>query len=277
MQRLLTWMKSHKIKTILILFGLFTLFELLTIPYFSIATLKTQNPTETAMMRQRLKEANGEGKSLKIVQRWVPFSRISKSLVDAVIVAEDGMFYSHGGVDWFEVRESIERNIDEQRAARGASTITQQLAKNLYLSTSKDPIRKLKELIITLLLENQLSKNRILELYLNLIEWGRGTFGVEAAAQMYFGKSANSLTLEEATRLAAVIPSPLKHRPNEDSRYVQRRKLIVLRRMQARDFTGKSQKKEDSSNNTINQDSLSTEPNEAVDSTDIEEVGHDGL
>jgi monofunctional biosynthetic peptidoglycan transglycosylase len=149
-------------------------------------------------------------------------------------VAEDGTFYSHGGVDWFEVQESIEKNIKERKAARGASTITQQLAKNLYLSTSKDPVRKVKELAITLLLEHDLSKNRILELYLNVIEWGRGIFGIDAAARAYFGKAVGDLTLEDATRLAAVIPSPLVHRPDTDSRYVLRRKAIVLQRMIAR-------------------------------------------
>ncbi len=221
-------------KTLLIIAGAYLLFELLTIPYFSIARLRSENPGQTALMRQRLHEAEHKGKGLKITHRWVPLSRVSRNLIDAVVVAEDGAFYSHGGVDWFEVKESIEKDFDEGRVARGASTITQQLAKNLYLSTSKDPVRKLKELLITVLLENELSKSRILEIYLNVIEWGKGVFGVEAAARTYFGKSADALSLDEAARLAAVIPSPLRHRPNEDSRYVLRRKEIVLRRMEGR-------------------------------------------
>ena len=241
MSRLLGWTRRHKVKTFFVLAGVFVISELLTIPYFGIAKLKKENPGQTALMRQRLREAEGEGKNLTMVQRWVPLSRVSKNLIDAVIVAEDGAFYSHGGVDWFEVKESIEKNIDERRAARGASTITQQLAKNLYLSTSKDPVRKLKELVITLLLENELSKSRILEIYLNVIDWGNGVFGVEAAARTYFGKSADMLTLEEATRLASVIPSPLRHRPNDNSRYVLRRKEIVLRRMQGRNMTDQPQ------------------------------------
>jgi monofunctional biosynthetic peptidoglycan transglycosylase len=270
-------MKNHKVKTLFIALGFFLLYELLTIPYFSIAKLKTENPTATALMRQRLREADRDGKTLKVVQRWVPLSRISKSLVDAVIVAEDGTFYSHSGVDWFEVRESIEKNIDQGRAARGASTITQQLAKNLYLSTSKDPVRKLKELIITLLLENQLGKNRILEIYLNVIEWGRGVFGIEAASQTYFGKPASALTVEEAIRLAAVIPSPLRHRPNEDSRYVQRRKLIVLRRMSGRNVIDRPQHEETPSNRSDQHPSLVVEEDTAqVDSTDIEEDESNG-
>jgi monofunctional biosynthetic peptidoglycan transglycosylase len=279
MRRLLKWMEKHKMKTLFILVGLFVLFELLTIPYFSIGRLKTENPSETALMRQRLQEAGRDGKPLKIVQRWISLPRISKNLIDAVIVAEDGAFYSHGGVDWFEVRESIEKNIDERRAARGASTITQQLAKNLFLSTSKDPIRKLKELIITLLLENRLGKDRILEIYLNVIEWGRGVFGIEAAAQTFFGKSASALTLEEAVRLASVIPSPLRHRASDNTRYVLRRKEIVLRRMQGRNMTDQPQERENSSSKTSEEHPSFVAPYEAlpVDSTDVVEEENNGL
>ena len=270
-------MGDHPVKTMGILVGSFLLYLLFTIPYFSIARLKTQNPVETALMEQRVQEAGQSGKKLRIVQRWVPLSRISKNLIDAVIVAEDGTFYTHGGVDWFEVKESIEKNIDEGRAARGASTITQQLAKNLYLSTSKDPVRKLRELLITLLLEHELTKSRILEIYLNVIEWGRGVFGVEAAAQTYFGKSASALSLEEATRLAAIIPSPLRHRPTDDSRYVLRRKGIVLRRMEARYSTDQPQPKENASSDTANQHASTDTLEEPEDSTDIEEDANHGL
>jgi monofunctional biosynthetic peptidoglycan transglycosylase len=210
------------------------LFEAATIPWFSVNALRTTNPSVTALMRQRLDEAGDHGRRLTIVQRWVPITRLPRHLLNAVVVAEDGTFYTHDGIDWFEVRESIERNIEKGRAARGASTITQQLAKNLYLSTSKDPVRKLKEVAITLLLEYALSKERILELYVNLIEWGPGVFGVEAAAQRYFGKPASALSLEESLRLAAVIPSPLRHRPDSESRYVLRRKEMVRERLFAR-------------------------------------------
>jgi monofunctional biosynthetic peptidoglycan transglycosylase len=236
--RLGRWLRTHKLRTVLIVVGGFILYEVSTIPFYSIARLKWENTTETALMRQRMSEARREGKKLTITQRWIPLSRVPKHAVDAVIVAEDGLFFSHGGVDWFEVKESIEKNIDRRRAVRGASTITQQLAKNLYLSTSKDPVRKLKELAITLVLENQLEKHRILEIYLNVIEWGRGVFGIEAAARTYFDKSASDLTYDEALRLAAVIPNPLRHRPNEDSRYVLRRAEIVNRRLQARTRPG---------------------------------------
>jgi monofunctional biosynthetic peptidoglycan transglycosylase len=236
--RVRRWIIAHKLLTAVCLVSALLLGELATIPWFGVAKLARENPGPTALMRQREDEARSDGKPLRIVQSWIPLSKMPKQLIDAVVVAEDGTFYAHGGVDWFEVKESMQKNWDEKRAARGASTITQQLAKNLYLSTSKDPVRKAKVLLITLLLEHDLTKQRILEIYLNVIEWGRGIFGVDAAARTFFGKSASALTLEESLRLAAVIPSPLKHRPNEDTRYVMRRKEIVRNRMAARSMTG---------------------------------------
>jgi monofunctional glycosyltransferase len=237
-KKVLRWMRQHKLRTLLIVVLAVIFIELLTIPWFSVARLATENPAETALMRQRRKEADAEKKPYQVKQNWIPLSRVPRQVVDAIIVAEDGTFFEHGGIDWFEVQESLERNLEEGRAARGASTITQQLAKNLYLSTSKDPVRKLKEVLITLLMERFLTKQRILELYVNIIEWGRGVFGIDAAARAYFGKPASALTLEEGTRLAAVIPSPLRHRPDTDSRYVLRRKAIVLNRMNARRMAG---------------------------------------
>lgn len=234
MKRILNWMRVHKWKTALLLVGACVLFELLTLPCVEVYRLKSENPSETALMRQRIREAEDDRKPLRIVRQWIPLSRLPKHVIDAIIVAEDGTFFEHGGIDWFEVQESFEKNMEEGRPARGASTITQQLAKNLFLSTSKDPIRKLKEIAITLMMERVLSKQRILELYVNIVEWGRGIFGIEAAARTYFGKSASALTIDEATRLAAVIPSPLRHTPNSDSRYILRRKAIVLDRMSSR-------------------------------------------
>ncbi len=271
--RLVAWVRQHKIKSVLLLLAGYVLVELLTIPYFSIPRLKTQPPGQTALMRQRIDEASHNGKKLSITQYWVPLSRLPRHLINAVIVAEDGAFYDHGGIDWFEVQESIEKNVKERRAARGASTITQQLAKNLYLSTSKTPLRKVKEIIITLMLENQLSKNRILELYLNEIEWGRGIFGVEAASRTYFGKSASDLNVDEAARLAAVIPSPLRHRPDDDSRYVVHRRNIVLARMTARKFIEQAAPAE-----SVQQPvpSLLPEP-QGADTVDIDEDDPNGL
>lgn len=229
-------MKANKVKSVFLAIGLLVLYEALTIPWFAVAKLKENNPTETALMRQRLGEAEREGKSLKIVHSWVPLSRIPRHLINAVVVAEDGMFWEHNGFDWYEFRQSLQRNWEKKKAVRGASTITQQLAKNLYLSTSKDPVRKLREWIITFLLERNLDKNRILEIYLNVIEWGRGIFGIEAAARTYFGRSASSLSVEQAIRLAAVIPSPLRHKPTDNTRWVMYRKNIVAARMQGRRY-----------------------------------------
>jgi monofunctional glycosyltransferase len=273
---LLTWVKRHKIRTVLLFCCGLVIVEALTIPFFSISRLRTERPGETALMRQRNREAKQVGRPLKFDQRWIPLSSIPKHAVEAVVVAEDGTFYSHGGFDWYEVQESLERNLNEGRAARGASTITQQLAKNLYLSTSKDPIRKIKEGIITVLLEKTLSKGRILELYLNVIEWGRGIFGIESASRTYFGKSASDLTLDEATRLAAVIPSPLRHRPDADSRYVLRRKEIIYNRMTARAAAAQPSTREDSSKPTSNREAQGEKPRnlsdgDVTDSTESEE------
>jgi monofunctional biosynthetic peptidoglycan transglycosylase len=233
-RRIAGWVWNHRLYTALLLFLALLLAELASIPWFAVARLRTENPAVTALMRQRAGEAHASGKLYRVTQKWIPLARIPKHLVDAVIVAEDGTFFSHGGVDWFEVRESLEKDIREKRAARGASTITQQVAKNLYLSTSKDPVRKLKELLITFLLERELSKDRILEIYLNIVEWGAGVFGVEAASEAYYGTHAENLTLEQSVRLAAVIPSPLRHRPDSEGMYVLRRRGIVLGRMMAR-------------------------------------------
>ena len=185
-------------------------------------------------MQQRIEEAKARDNPLRIDHRWVSLANIPKYVRMAVLVAEDGAFFSHAGVDWHEVWASIETNWEAGRIVRGGSTITQQLAKNLYLSTSRDPIRKLKELFMTWLMEARLTKRRILELYLNVIEWGPGVFGIEAAAQRYFHKPASQLTMEEGARLAAVIPSPLRHRPTDDNDYVNRRAQLILKRMATR-------------------------------------------
>lgn len=230
----LSWVRSHVILSILFALLFWVLVEAATIPWFGIAALRQENPSETALMRQRIDEAEAEGKTLKIFQEWVPLERLPRHFRNAVIVAEDGTFYRHGGIEWYEVWESLRRNLEEGRVARGASSITQQLAKNLYLSTAQTPLRKLKELVITLLLERELTKDRILELYLNLIEWGPGVFGVEAAARRYFGKGASRLGLEESLRLVAVIPSPLRHRPDRESRYLRFHTGVIRERMRAR-------------------------------------------
>ena len=229
------WMRRRKLATFGLLVALILLAEYVTFPSLSeVASLKSANPRTTALMEQRADEASSRRDAPPVRQQWVRLSRVSDDLQHAIIVAEDGMFYEHGGVDWYEVKESLKKDLQKRRFARGASTITQQLAKNLYLSTSKDPVRKLKEFILSGWLEDELTKNRILEIYVNVIEWGDGVYGAEAAALKYFGKHASDLTRDESARLAAVIPSPRRYSPASPSPYVARRARTILARMSAR-------------------------------------------
>jgi len=202
----------------------------LTLP--DVRPLARANPTTTAFMELRKDEARYDGRTTFTIRHtWVPYARISPHLTRAVVVTEDAAFFDHDGIDLDEIKASIERNWEEGRFTRGASTITQQLAKNLYLSPSRNPVRKLRELLITRRLEASLTKRRILEIYLNVIEWGDGIFGCEAAARSYFGKSAADLSREEAALMAGAIINPRELRIDRPNRRLQRRQQIVLRRM----------------------------------------------
>jgi monofunctional biosynthetic peptidoglycan transglycosylase len=196
-----------------------------------VSGLKDGRPERTALMTLRLKQAEKKGSPLTIRQEWVPFAAIPKLMKDTVRIAEDANFYWHTGIDFEELKEAIKRNIREKRFARGASTITQQLAKNLYLSTEKSLLRKVKEYFITRRLEKALIKNRIFELYLNLIELGPGLFGVQAASKFYFGHSVDLLTLEEIVRLTAIIPRPLTTDPTGESGWLRWRCRWLLRKL----------------------------------------------
>jgi monofunctional biosynthetic peptidoglycan transglycosylase len=201
----------------------------LTVP--DVRILRTQNPQTTAFIELRAEQAQARGEPARRVQRWVPYGRISPHLKRAVLVAEDSAFWQHDGVDYQQLKESLETNLERMEFARGASTITQQLAKNLYLSPTKNPLRKLSELMIARRLEAELSKQRILELYLNVIEWGNGIYGAEAASRTYFGKAAAELTATEAALLAAAIPNTRIFDPGLPSARLRRRQEMVLRRM----------------------------------------------
>jgi monofunctional biosynthetic peptidoglycan transglycosylase len=203
----------------------------LTLP--DVRPLKTSNPTTTAFMELRDGEARARGKTPRRVQRWASYGRISPDLKRAVLVAEDDAFWQHEGVDLEQLQESIETDWARGRFSRGGSTITQQLAKNLYLSPSRNPLRKLRELIIARRLEAELKKARILEIYLNVIEWGDGVYGVESAARTYFGKSAAELSPSEAALLAGAIINPRLHSPAHPSARLLRRQQLILRRMGA--------------------------------------------
>ena len=203
----------------------------LTLP--DVRPLATNNPTSTAFMRLREEEARDEGRKFAIRQQWISYRQVSPYLRRAVIVTEDAAFFDHDGIDMTEIKASLERNWEEGRFTRGASTITQQLAKNLYLSPSRNPVRKLRELFITRRLEASLTKRRILEIYLNVIEWGDGIFGCEAAARAYFGKGASELSREEAALMAGAIINPRELNVGHPNRRLLRRQQIVLRRMGA--------------------------------------------
>ena len=168
---------------------------------------------------------------MRRVYQWVPYRRISPHLKRAVLVAEDSAFWDHEGIDIEQIKVSIETAIEKGDAPRGASTITQQLAKNLYLSPSRDPLRKVKELIITRRLEAALPKARILEIYLNVVEWGDGIWGAEAAARRYFGVSASSLTRAQAALLAGALINPVRYSPGRPPARLLRRQQIILARM----------------------------------------------
>ena len=182
-----------------------------------VTDLETKNPRTTALMVQRYREAKKIDHKFRIRHQWVDFEGIPKILRETVRITEDASFYQHRGIDFAELKEAIKKNWKKGEYVRGASTITQQLAKNLYLSTEKSVLRKIKELLITRRLESHLSKDRIFAIYLNVIEWGPGIFGVEAASQYYFHKTVSQLNLEEVVRLVAVIPQPLKINPTENS------------------------------------------------------------
>jgi monofunctional biosynthetic peptidoglycan transglycosylase len=185
-----------------------------------VSRLKTQNPTTTALMLQRYREARKPADFI-IRQQWISFDKIPKLLKDTIRVTEDAGFYQHKGVDFTELKVAIKKNWEQGQYVRGASTITQQLAKNLYLSTERNIIRKIKEFFIARRIETHLSKNRIFHLYLNLIEFGPGVFGVQAASKYFFSKDVRQLNLEEIVRLTAVISKPLKENPTRSSRWLK--------------------------------------------------------
>jgi monofunctional biosynthetic peptidoglycan transglycosylase len=208
--------------------------QILVLPFGEIRKLQMVNPTTSAFIEDAKKVAGEKGKHLTIHRQWVPLSSVSQVLVEAVVVAEDGTFWSHHGFDWYELGESVKANWEKRKAARGASTITQQLVKNLFLSPSKNPLRKMKEWVLTWYMERTLTKSRILELYLNTIQWGSGMYGIGAAAQIYFHKRPEMLTKEESVRLAAVIPSPDRHPANGSSPFVLRRSDRIARWLEQR-------------------------------------------
>ena len=201
----------------------------LTLP--DVRPLAVTSPSTTAFIELRADEARSKGRRPLRDQRWVRYNRISPHLRRAVLAAEDAAFWEHRGIDLKEIRASFETNVARGRMARGGSTITQQLAKNLYLSPSRNPVRKFRELLIARRLEAELPKRRILELYLNVIEWGNGIYGAEAASRRYFGKSAASLEPGEAALLAGAIVNARVLNPARPSARLRWRQRLILARM----------------------------------------------
>jgi monofunctional biosynthetic peptidoglycan transglycosylase len=190
-------------------------------------------PQQTSFMAVRMRELAARKPDVRLRYEFVPYSRISPSLKRAMIAAEDSRFVEHEGFDWDGIELAIEKNQKRGRIVAGGSTITQQLAKSLFLSGSRSWLRKGEEAIITLMLEAILDKRRIFELYLNVIEWGNGVFGAEAAAQRYFGVSASRLSAEQAARLAAMAPNPRFYEHNQGAPGLNRKIRIILGRMPA--------------------------------------------
>ena len=223
------WRRWLKI-TLLVVLGLAILYQGWIV--VSIFKYKNSNPSTTALMDQRAAEARARGEDVRRVQMWVPYDKISRNLTRAVLAGEDSRFFDHTGFDWEEMRKALEEDWNRGEFKRGASTITQQLAKNLFLSTSKNPLRKLHEALITKEMEWILGKRRILEIYLNVIEWGDGVYGAEAAARTYFNTAAAALSADQAAFLSAIIPSPNgAFNPTTHRRRVDRRKNLIERLM----------------------------------------------
>jgi monofunctional biosynthetic peptidoglycan transglycosylase len=196
-----------------------------------IAWWVKHNPDATAFMEDRLETLQEKNPRATLTHYWLPYNRIAPQLKRAVVAAEDAKFTQHNGFDWDGIETALEKNIKRGRIVAGGSTISQQLAKNLFLSRSRTPWRKAQEAYITVLLETLMDKRRILEIYLNTIEWGEDVFGAEAAARHYFGVSAAVLSAEQAARLAAMIPNPRYYDLHGRTPYLSYRTGLTLDRM----------------------------------------------
>jgi monofunctional biosynthetic peptidoglycan transglycosylase len=195
--------------------------------------LKDHDPGMTAFMEARLAQLRQKRPDAQLQHTWVPYERISTPLKRAIVASEDARFVDHEGFDWEAIEKALEQNRRKGRVVRGGSTISQQLAKNLFLSAERTPWRKGQEALITVMIERLLDKRRILELYLNVIEWGEDVFGAEAAARHYFGVGAATLNAAQAARLAAIVPNPRFYDRNRSTTWIERKTQIILARMPA--------------------------------------------
>ncbi len=225
LNKLAPFVKKRKMQSFFLYLIFLTYFS---IPSFEIPLLQYNHVRITSLMEER---AIQHDLIYYPKQSWVSIDNVSPNLLKAILVMEDDDFFMHKGVDWKQLNASLKENKRRGRIIRGGSTITMQLAKNLYLTTERNLLRKIKEMVITFRMEKELSKKIILENYINAIEWGNGIFGIKEAAETFFYKKPNKLNLNECTRLAAVIPSPLEHKPNSNSLYVIRRAEIARSRI----------------------------------------------
>ena len=216
-------------KGLLLLAGLFLLMQCWYLAH--VLWWKAFDPASTAFMEAGLERLQEKKPDAELRYRWVDYNRVSVHLKRAVIAAEDSRFLAHEGFDWEGIEKAVERNLRKGRIVAGGSTISQQLAKNLFLSASRNPFRKLQEAVITVMIETLWSKRRILEVYLNVIEWGNGIFGAEAASRRYFRVPASGLGPDQAAHLAALIPNPRYYERNQSARGLLKRKAIIAARM----------------------------------------------
>ena len=223
--RIVPFIKSRKLQIIVLYIPLIIYFSL---PSFQIPLLQFSHFRITSLMEQRAFEHN---LLYYPAQSWVNINNVNPDLLKAVISMEDGDFFHHKGVDWKAIKTSIKTNKRRGRIVRGGSTITMQLAKNLYLNTGRNFYRKAKELLITFRMEKEITKKAILQNYINAVEWGNGIFGIKKASEIYFHKEPANLSTNECIRLASVIPSPLIHKPNVNSNYVLRRSSVIRGRI----------------------------------------------
>jgi monofunctional biosynthetic peptidoglycan transglycosylase len=201
-----------------------------------VKALAARPPATTAFIERHKERERAAGRTAQVAIRWTPYASISPDIKRAVLVAEDINFFSHRGFDWGEITVAVEEALHDSEAPRGASTITQQLVKNLWLSPSRNPLRKVKEAILTWQVERTLGKRRILELYLNVAEFGPGIYGVGPAAQAYFGKAPADLGEEDASLLAAALPRPASWHPGSRSQAYRRYAAAIRARMDKADF-----------------------------------------
>ncbi|HSQ51279.1 MAG TPA: monofunctional biosynthetic peptidoglycan transglycosylase [Nitrospiraceae bacterium] len=221
--------KAFLIISLLLPIGAVLFLWLLKMP--DIPALRGTNPTVTALMETRQIQAKAKGRTIERHWTWVPLSRISPSLRQAVVEGEDASFFTHEGFDWEGIKDAALHNLEAGKLKRGGSTITQQLAKNLYLSSERSLLRKAREALITRSLEQHLTKERILELYLNVAEWGHDVYGAEAAARHHFKKSSRDLTADEAAWLAAILPAPRRYDPIRKTTFLARRHNRIFKQI----------------------------------------------